>query len=439
MKIRGPLGLLTATHVVNDFYVGAVPALLPYFAAERGYSYAAVGGVLLAGTLLSFVILPAFGILSDRHRVWWMIPGGMLLAGLGVGAAGLVDSYLFVCVVVALSGIGVSAYHPEAAKAARAAAGESTGGMSLFSVGGNIGLALGAVAAVLVIGFTGLAGTAILAAPAVVMAVVYVLASPHPRRAPAPAHHPVDSSSPGAQGVDDWRAFGLLVAVIVARAVGSVGTGSLIALYVMTKFDRPASEGSLAISVFTGFGVLGTIFGGWLADRIGRVGALRLAYLVAPMAMAGVILLPSFPLGLAATALVGLTWFMPFAVQLVLGQDYLPNRQGTASGVTLGFSITAAGLFTPILGAVADAHGLHVALWVGAAALAAALGLALLLPNDTTDPNPVSNQQRRNHDEGSSRSSVAGPLLERPDIGGPGIRVRPGGQGPPNRADRTDG
>ena len=59
MKMRGPLGLLTATHVVNDFYVGAVPALLPYFAIERDYGYAAVGGVLLAATLLSVPSFPA--------------------------------------------------------------------------------------------------------------------------------------------------------------------------------------------------------------------------------------------------------------------------------------------------------------------------------------------------------------------------------------------
>nr|WP_181410831.1 MFS transporter [Nocardioides humi] len=369
--------------------MGAFPALLPYFAAERGYDYTAVGGVLLAGTLLSCVVQPAFGVLSDRYRLWWMVPGGMALAGLGVGLAGVFDSYLLVCVSVALSGVGVSAYHPEAAKTARAVARESTGGMSVFSVGGNVGLALGPFVVAGVISLTGMRGTILLAAPAVVMAVVYVAA--RPRRRPAaetPVRPAAGGSSPGAgggraradAGTDDWRSFRILVAVIVARAIGSVGTGSFIALYLVAEFDRSASEGSLALGVFSGFGVLGTLFGGWLADRIGRVAALRTAYVVAPVAMAGVILLPSYPLGLAAAALVGFAWYMPFAVQLVLGQDYLPSRQGTASGVTLGFSITAAGLFTPILGSVADARGLDVALWIGAAALLAALGLALSLP-----------------------------------------------------------
>ncbi|WGX95805.1 MFS transporter [Nocardioides sp. L-11A] len=447
MSRRWPLGLLTATHVVNDFYVGAVPALLPYFAAERGYDYAAVGGVLLAGTLLSCIVQPAFGVLSDRHRLWWMVPGGMLAAGLGVGLAGLVDSYLVVCLAVALSGVGVAAYHPEAAKTARAVAGESTRGMSVFSVGGNIGLALGPFAVVLVVGLTGLVGTAVLAVPAVVMAATYVVARP----VPGPAQRPAErsrSSGPVGTAEDDWRNFGILVAVIVARAIGSVGTGSFIALYLIAEFDRSASEGSLALGVFSGFGVLGTLFGGWLADRIGRVGALRAAYVLAPLAMAGVILLPSYPLGLAAAALVGFAWYMPFAVQLVLGQDYLPNRQGTASGVTLGFSITAAGLFTPILGSVADARGLQVALWIGVAALLVALGLSSSLPGKrTTSPartspdqqNSVNNEQRRNDGEEGNRTGDPGAVLERTRVGRPGVPLGPGRQGSADGRDRRDG
>lgn len=441
MKIRGPLGLLTSTHIVNDFYVGAVPALAPYFAIERGYNYAAVGGVLLAGTLLSCVVMPGFGVLSDRHRLWWMVPGGMLLAGLGVGLAGVTDAYLLVCVAVALSGVGVAAYHPEAAKAARAAAGESTGGMGVFSVGGNIGLTLGPFAVALVVGSLGLGGTAVLAVPAVLMALVYVAARPRPRPAVAASPTAAQASVP-APRTDDWRSFGLLVAVIVARAIGSVGTGSFIALYLIAEFDRSAAEGSAILGLFSGFGVLGTLFGGWLADRIGRVGALRAAYVVAPLAMVGVILLPSYPLGLAAAALVGFAWYMPFAVQLVLGQDYLPNRQGTASGVTLGFSITAAGLFTPVLGSVADAHSLAAALWIGAAALAAGLALALLLPHGRRPQNlhtHENTEHRRNHAEESDRGGVPGAVLGRTGVGRPGLRLGAGRQGPRDGGDRGDG
>ena len=55
---------------------GAVPALLPFLAAERGYSFAALGSLVLAATIGSSLIQPVFGLLSDRVRQSWLMPGG---------------------------------------------------------------------------------------------------------------------------------------------------------------------------------------------------------------------------------------------------------------------------------------------------------------------------------------------------------------------------
>ena len=43
-----------------------MPALLPFLAAERGYSYAALGALVLFSTIGSSIIQPLFGLLSDR-------------------------------------------------------------------------------------------------------------------------------------------------------------------------------------------------------------------------------------------------------------------------------------------------------------------------------------------------------------------------------------
>ena len=59
---RRGLGVLTVSHVVDDLYQGAVPALLPFLVVERGYSYAAATGITLAATVLSSVVQPAFGV-----------------------------------------------------------------------------------------------------------------------------------------------------------------------------------------------------------------------------------------------------------------------------------------------------------------------------------------------------------------------------------------
>lgn len=49
---------------------------------------------------------------------------------------------------------------------------------------------------------------------------------------------------------------------------------------------------------------------------------------------------------------------MASAAFVVLGQSYLAKNVGLASGVTMGLSASLGGIFTPILGMVADAYGI---------------------------------------------------------------------------------
>ena len=45
---RARVALFATSHAVDDMYQGAVPALLPFFVADRHYSYAAAAGLMRA-------------------------------------------------------------------------------------------------------------------------------------------------------------------------------------------------------------------------------------------------------------------------------------------------------------------------------------------------------------------------------------------------------
>jgi MFS transporter, FSR family, fosmidomycin resistance protein len=51
-------------------------------------------------------------------------------------------------------------------------------------------------------------------------------------------------------------------------------------------------------------------------------------------------------------------------VHTTLGQAYLPSHLGLASAVTLGLSVSAGGLASPVLGALADGRGIVTAMLV---------------------------------------------------------------------------
>src|SRR5580700_10710362 len=351
----GPiLALLAATHSVDDLYQGAVPALLPFLAIERHYTYVGLTGITLAATFLSSAVQPAFGVITDKRRMGWLI------------AAGLGDSYAITWRAIALSGVGVAAYHPEATRTARGVAGNSTQAMSWFSVGGNLGIALGPVLVTPVLLVTGLRGTPLLVIPAVGMAAL--LAVRRPWRQAQAADQARQSRRAAAGGHDaqprrdDWRSFARLTAVVTARSIAYFGVASLLALFVIRRFHEPTAVGSAALTTFVAAGAVGSLTGGWLADRWRRLATVRLGYACAIPALILLATAPDVEVAFAAAILSGLALYLPFAVQVTLGQDYLPNRIGTASGVTLGLAISFGGLAAPLFGFLADRYGLAVAL-----------------------------------------------------------------------------
>ena len=366
---------MATAHVFDDFYQGVVPALLPFLVAERHYSYAAVAGLTLAANVLSSVVQPAFGWWGDRHPRRWLIPVGMLTAAVGVGLVAFSVEYWMTWLVVALAGLGIAAFHPEAARAARQASGNSNRAMSVFALGGNVGFALGSLVATALLLVTGLGGSVLLAIPAVVMAAVLFirLRTVLDGRTGAlkRAVHP--------PGVDDWPAFLRLTAVVVVRSIVFFGAISFIALYFINDFGTSEVVGGTALTLFLVAGAFGTIVGGWTADRLGRLVSIRLGFALAVPSVLGLALAQNWVVALVFVALAGVTVFMPFAVFVILGQDYLPNRIGIASGVTVGLAVTVGGLFSPFLGWVADATDLRVTFAILGGLTVVALALAFLL------------------------------------------------------------
>ena len=369
---KGVLGFLTATHIVDDLYQGAVPALLPYLMAERHYSYAALSGISLAASGLSSVIQPLFGMAADRKSRDWLIPAGFLVAAAGIGAAGLARSYLVTWICIALAGLGVAAYHPAATSQARAAGGRSQQAMSLFSVGGTIGSSLAPGFVVVVVGTAGLSHSYLLAVPALAMGVLWVLRNPWMRwrgQPPAPSFTrpatPAGGTGSGPAGPhDDWRAFGWIIVVTIGWSIPYVVVASLLSLHAQHDLHLSSALGAVALTTFTLAGAVGTLLGGWVADRSGRLVAVRTGYLLSGPALAGIIWAPGPEVLLAGTAAFGVAMFLPFSSQVTLAQDYLPQRPGTASGLTLGLALSAGGLASPLFGWISDARGLQASLGV---------------------------------------------------------------------------
>ena len=382
---RGLLVLATG-HLWADFLQGAVPALLPFLIAERGYSYAAAGALVLASSVGSSLVQPLFGIASDRFALPWLMPFGLAIGGAGLAVVGLTESYPATVAAVAVGGLGVAAFHPEAARYANyVSRGQRGRGMSMFSLGGNAGFALGPLLVTPAVLAFGLHGTLLALIPLWLAAGLLVRELGRLRSfAPAQLRGDGGDGNGAAAERDHWGPFLRLASVVGLRSAVFFGLQAFIPIYFAVELGTSEAAGNGALSVMLIAGAAGTYLGGRLVDRLGRrvivVGSMgALGPLLALMLIAG-----RWPATLLLAG-VGFVVIANFSITVVMGQEYLPSRLGLASGITLGAAIGVGGLAAAALGALADSTSLQTTMWTIAVLPLPALLIALTLPPTDID------------------------------------------------------
>ena len=373
------MAALSSGHLATDLAQGSLPALLPFLRDKYDLSYTMAAALVLAATISSSLIQPAFGVWSDARGALWLLPAGVALAGAGMAGAAVAPSYPLIIVAVLIAGVGVAAYHPEGSKFASYVSGaRRASGMSFFSVGGNVGFALGPVYASSLILALGLNGGLLLALPGFLVAAGLIACLRYLQEfAPESA-----TSQVVAPPRAERRGLKLLLVVVGLRSVAHMGLFTFIPLWEVHKGHGKAYA-TMVLALFLFAGAVGTLLGGPLADRFGRRPVLRWSFVAAtPLILVYVVV--GGPVGVLALVLAGATVIGTFGVSLVMSQEYMPGRVGMASGLSIGLAIGLGGIAALTLGAVADAVDLRTAVLATAAGPAVALLVSLLLP-----PAPV--------------------------------------------------
>jgi FSR family fosmidomycin resistance protein-like MFS transporter len=376
------LGFLALGHMVIDINQGSFPVILPFLKDALNLSYAATGLIVLAANITSSLIQPLFGYLADKTARRWLLPISVLLSAVGLGFLGLAPSYGAVLALVVITGFGVAAYHPEGYRTATAVAGDRKAtGVSIFSTGGNIGIALGPPLLTVLLTTYGLPGSLGMLVPGLLVAALLTAVLPR-LSAPAPAVARDRASAAGAQTM--VGAMSLLILVVAIRSWTQLGFTTFMPFYWKDVLHGdPRLVGTL-LAVFLGAGAIGTLAAGPVADRVGVRRYVVSVFLLATPLAVGFLFVSGGPLVFVLLALLGFVLVSTFTVSVVLGQAYLPRNPGMASGLIVGFAIGAGGLGASALGWVADHWGLTAALGISAGMPLAGFVVALFLPEPKT-------------------------------------------------------
>ncbi len=375
---RRNLSMLILAHMMTDLNQGAVPALIPFLVAQQGLNYVGASAITVAGTLISSVLQPLLGFVSDRKSLSGLLVIGPLLAGLGLALSGNLPGYGWVLLAILTSAIGVAAFHPEAYRYANYYSGSQTAtGMGIFSVGGTIGYSFGPLVLTFLIVQGGLTATVWMCLPTLGVAAYYLVRQSRLRSLRFEQQQSIQQN-----GQTNWRAMSLLLSVIVMRSMSYYCLATFVPLFLIRARGFSTPLANSALTVMSVGSIIGALLSGPIADRIGRRRVLFWLALVISVAIFSFVFANaalSFPiLGLASAALSA-----SFTISMVLGQYYGRGHLGLASGLTVGLAVGFGGLSAPLFGWIADQLGLTITLSSVAILPLMAAGLILFLPQES--------------------------------------------------------
>lgn len=368
--------ILSLGHLVTDIYQGALPTILPFLKVKLSLSYTMTGVIMMAANFTSSIIQPLFGYLSDKKEKAFLLPIGCLFAGIGLSLLSIPDNYFLILVLVVVSGLGVASYHPEGYKTAHFFTGDKMAtGMSVFSVGGNLGFALGPIISLSIITYLGFSFLPLMVSFSLIfISLLFYTWNSLTREKPVSASK-VKSADGARKGA--YVSLFLIIGTVVMRSWTQMGLMTYIPFYYIDFLKgEPIYAGKLVSALLLG-GVVGTIVGSIVADRIGHK-----RYLILSMALASLL----FPLIFLAQGVMlfialgtfGMVLISTFTVTIVMAQQLLPRNLGIASGLMVGFAIGTGGLGVTILGIIADHFGVDNAL--KSITVLPVVGLLLSLP-----------------------------------------------------------
>jgi FSR family fosmidomycin resistance protein-like MFS transporter len=269
-------------------------------------------------------------------------------------------------------------FHPEGGRMTNCIAQTSKGtAMGTFVLGGSIGFMLGAVLIAMIVPMLGLRGLLLFIIPGLIVVTLLVY-NRKTLRAFSDVEYKKRTDEFAEKRENNWKGFFLLSVIILLESVANYGLMTFIPLFWVNVIGQSETVSGIALGIMLGIGAFSTYLGGKLSDRFSfRRMIIVGSFLYAPSILFAA-LCTTVTTASIAILLMGLTLNIIRSPAVALGQKYLPNNVGMATGITLGLAVSFGGLASPILGAIGDRHGL-VAVILVLAALAGLIALLSLL------------------------------------------------------------
>lgn len=350
---------LSLLHCVVDAYAMLVEPLWPRLTAELQLTPWDQWLLLTVAMLAVNFSQPVFGLVRDRWHIPAIIWIGPLIGVICLPLMGVLPFVWALSAALTFGLIGIGAFHPEAVTmAGRVFEGQRTQGISIFLLGGTLGLGLGPLIAGYFVQAWGLRSLALLIPPGIVMVLLLALGS----RTTVPKPVQPDLRDRHQAGIlqffhERGGMAALLLLVCMFRVLPAVGIPKAVAF---TLANQHLDVGAIGLtqSVFLSAGSLGMLY---LAGKFVHGTERRhlvLDPLVAVPLVAGLaIWYSNYYATVGLLILAGLVLNGTTAAVISYSHQLFPNNTGIASSLTMGFAWGLGGIVVAVLTTLANQAG----------------------------------------------------------------------------------
>lgn len=378
MKTHAVMIRLSIAHFFVDTYSSMLGPFLPFLVPAMGLNMTEAGLLGSVLVLSSSLMQPLYGYLSDRFHRQIFLTAAPAVAGVFISSLGLAGNLGTASVLAFLGGVGIAAFHPQAAAVTARTKKRNPGvQLSIFITAGTLGFSFGPFFISSIVSAFGTSNSYWAALPGVLVS-LYLMSR---GRFAAETRVKPPRGRVAGQLRKYWKELSLLFAIVVSRSAIQLVFVSFLPLYLTTR-GFSAYEAGQTLTIYLVVGAIAVFLGGFLSDNLGEKKVILLG-------MAGTF---PFLLGFLATQgsvsmalLLAGAWFLylTLPVNLAMAQRLVPESASTVSAIMMGFAWGVGGVALPLTGILSDAWGLEASLkylvWVNVPVVV----LAALLPSAT--------------------------------------------------------
>lgn len=328
------LALLAACHFLVDIVAGTTSPIWPTLESSLQLDRGGLLWVYVTWVIATSFSQLLFGLWADRYHSRWLIWTGPLFGIMCISCVGFAYSSATLAVLFAIGGLGIAAFHPEAAATAGALLPDQRSrAMAIFALCGYLGQAVGPYYSGIITDQLGPPGLAWGMAWGLPILFILFLGL---RRVPVGASSP-KSTAPGKFNAQEkLPLIGLLLAVGALRILPALGVPLALAYLLKSADASNAGIGAVQSAFMAGIG-FGAMACAAFVKRAWERHVLWICPLCAAPFLAAIVLASDWTL-VGLVGISGLLLGVTMPVYISYGQQLLPHGQRFASAITMGAS-----------------------------------------------------------------------------------------------------